>query len=271
MGIDYNLNEDVFDFDFVSNSEKCSIEFRSLPLEKIKFLDKNLSKQIYYFGYEFLNNDYASSIVRTKFFHELKFNDNFTTKENKLNFIRLALEKLNDEINIHEFNLVIFPKSRSSLNRTLVDILFKITNTELSNIELVKEIPKKINFDFKKFESDELNSEINGRPRYTEKEKAMQLEKIKKMVTKIHNLDYFSIAESVRGNKYKNYFKNYLKISRKNSVDYKTILKAKNIILVDDVLTTSSTIFECLKSIRTINGTANIIIFTLVGKKEIIK
>jgi len=35
MGIVYNANLDVFEFNFVSNSEECIVEFVDLPLEPV--------------------------------------------------------------------------------------------------------------------------------------------------------------------------------------------------------------------------------------------
>jgi len=39
MGIEYNHNSEVFEFNFTSNSEECIIEFVDLPLQPVLFDD----------------------------------------------------------------------------------------------------------------------------------------------------------------------------------------------------------------------------------------
>ena len=268
-GISYN--DDVFEFNFTSNSnnEHNIIQFKNLPLEPIRFSDEVLAKNTYYFGYEFLNNDKASSKVRTKFFHELKFNDKFTSAENKKKFVTNAINRLDDEINIYDFNVVVYPQSRSSLNQYMVKIISNITNMDLNTYELVKKLPSEIKFDYEKFTEVELNSMVNGKPRYTEIQKNQQIEKIEKILKNIHKSDYFSIAELVKTNKYKINFGPYFKTPKKNSKKTKLIINAKNILLLDDVTTTGATLLQCLRAIRTLNTDANVVLFTLVGKKDI--
>ena len=59
------------------------------------------------------------------------------------------------------------------------------------------------------------------------------------------------------------------KASKKHSKDAKAIINAKNILLLDDVTTTEDTLLQCLSAIRTLNTDATIVLFTLVGKKDI--
>jgi len=207
----YNDTEDIFEFDFTSNKENNIIHFKNLPLEPVKFTsDEDLVKNTYYFGYEFLNNDKASSKVRTKFFHELKFNDKFTSNENRNRFIRNVINRLHEKINIYHFDVVIFPTSRSPLNQHIIKVLSNITNMELNTYELVEKMLSEIKFEFKPF-----------------------------------------------------------KVPRKYSQDAKVIINAKNILVLDDASTTGATLLQCLRSIRTLNTNANVVLFTLVGKKDI--
>lgn len=135
----------------------------------------------------------------------------------------------------------------------------------------IKELPGNIEFDYNSFSKNILESYANGKPRYTEKQKEEVKAIIGKMMYGIHNSDYFSIAESVKKNLYKPYFKNYLKFKNKDAETlFLDLQKNKNILVIDDVATTGSTIFQIIKTIRGFNISSKIVLFTLVGKKQII-
>jgi hypothetical protein len=274
MGIEYNKNSDIFEFNFTSNSEECIIEFVDLPLEPVLLDDIEGMSNVYYFGYEFLNNDYASSKIRTKFLQELRFNDNFTTRENKELFIKTALSKLKKSLNItiNDIGIIIYPKSRSSLNEYLLRLFYALTNSKTKSFEIIKELPQNIKFNWEEFNNNELESIVNGRPRYTEIQKQQQKEKIGKLLDEIHTLDYFSIAESVRTNKYKSYFSNYFYFDSTEMQQHFCEIQEKEgkILILDDVSTTGATLKEIIKIVRFFNKKSDIILFTLVGKKSII-
>ena len=258
-GITYNSDTDSFELDFTSNSEKCIIEFSDLPLEPINISVDN----VYYFGYQFVNTDEASSKIRTKFFNELRFNEKFTTPENKRLFVSNALDKLHKQINVYKFDTIIYPKSRSYLNQYIIKILGRIVpNWEDITIELLKHLPTEIEFDWKRWEIDMKESgRFVNEAAWNQSKLAIQT-----LLDKIHNFDYFSIAESVKKNKYKPYFSSYLYFKDE---DKQKLIDTENILLIDDVTTTGSTLFEAIRNIRLINQEARIIIFTLVGKKEL--
>jgi hypothetical protein len=274
MGIEYNKNLDIFEFNFTSNSEECIIEFVDLPLQPVFFDDVEGLNNIYYFGYEFLNNDHASSKIRTKFLHELRFNNHFTTQENKELFVRTALSKLKKtlHITINDIGIIVYPKSRSSLNEYILRLFYAITNSKAKSFEVIKELPQNVKFNWKEFKINELESIINGRPRYTEIQKQEQIEKINKLLDDIHSLDYFSIAENVRTNKYKSYFSNYFYFDSPDMQQDFNEIKGKEdkILILDDVSTTGATLKEIIKIVRFLNKDSDIILFTLIGKKNII-
>ena len=274
MGIEYNKKTDIFEFNFTSNSENCIIEFVELPLERIILDDIEGNSNIYYFGYEFLNNNDASSNVRTKFLHELRFNDNFTTHENKELFIKTALSKLKKALNItiNDIDIIIYPKSRSSLNEYLLKLFYAITNSKAKSFEVIKMIPKNVKFNWYEFKINELESFVNGKPRYTEIQKEQQIEKITKLLEEIRSLDYFSIAENVRTNKYKSYFSNFFYFDAPQIQKHfdEIMKKEEKILILDDISTTGATLKEIIKIVRLFNKKSDIILFTLIGKKNII-
>ena len=278
MGIEYDANLDVFEFNFTSNSEKCIIEFVDIPLEPILLDDIEGMSNVYYFGYEFLNNDNASSKIRNKFLHELRFNDRFTTQHNKEVFIKTALSKLKKSLNItiNDISIIIYPKSRSSLNEYILRLFYALTNSKAKSFEVIKELPQNIKFNWEQFKNNELDSIVNGRPRYTEVQKQQQIEKINNLLEEIHALKYFSIAENVRTNKFKSYFANFLYFDSSElqrhfiEIQDKEDTSSKKILILDDVSTTGATLKEIIKIVRFLNTKSDIILFTLIGKKSII-
>ena len=274
MGIEYNVNLDVFEFNFISNSEECIVEFVDLPLEPVFLDDVEGMSNVYYFGYEFLNNDYASSKIRTKFLHELRFNDNFTTQDNKELFIKTALSKLKKTlaITINDIGIIIYPKSRSSLNQYIIKLFYALTNSKAKSFEIIKELPQNVKFNWEQFKNNELDSFVNGRPRYTDIQKQQQIEKISKLLDEIHGLNYFSIAENVRTNKFKSYFANFLYFDSPEMQQHFLEIQDKHdkILILDDVSTTGATLKEIIKIVRFFNKNSDIILFTLIGKKSII-
>jgi pyrimidine operon attenuation protein/uracil phosphoribosyltransferase len=133
-------------------------------------------------------------------------------------------------------------------------------------------LPQNINFNWKTFKINELESLINGRPRYTEIQKQQQIDKISLLLEEIHSLDYFSMAENVKTNKYKSYFFDFFYFDsaelQQDFVEMK--ISGDKILILDDVSTTGATLKEIIKIVRFFNRTSDIILFTLVGKKSII-
>ena len=263
-GITFDILKDSFEFNFESNNGNCIIEFDDLPLEPVQIGIND----IYYFGYQFLNNDYATSQIRKKFFNHLKSNNNLIPEEIKHKFIMNALNKLHKQINLYTFDTVICPQSRSELNQKLLEIIHKtVPVNHYLKLELLKNNPENIKFDYDAWENMIAEKEQNGIKVFVNKAAYLNaLKSIENLMSKIHSANYFSIAETVKNNKYKRFIENYL-IFKNSDLEY--VRFAKNILLIDDVATSGSTIFDCIKAIRCLNISAKIIIFTIVGKKDI--
>jgi hypoxanthine phosphoribosyltransferase len=189
-------------------------------------------------------------------------------------FIKTALSKLKKSLNItiNDIGIIIYPKSRSSLNEYILRLFYAITNSNANSFEVIKQLPQNIKFNWRKFKENELESFINGRPRYTEVQKQQQIEKINKMLVEIHNLDYFSISENIKTNKYKSYLANFFYFDSPDmQQDFEEIQKTEGkILILDDVSTTGATLKEIIKTVRLFNIKTDIILFTLIGKKSIV-
>lgn len=87
------------------------------------------------------------------------------------------------------------------------------------------------------------------------------------MLDKIHSLDYFSIARDAKP-KYRPYFMNYLKLDNSShTAALSKLSSANSILVIDDINASGSTISEILRIIRNINISANIFVYTLIGKE----
>ena len=87
------------------------------------------------------------------------------------------------------------------------------------------------------------------------------------MMDKIHNLDYFSIARNVKKSKYRQFIRNYYTFKDESDRKiYEAILNT-NVLIVDDIVTTGTTLSHVLNCLRSVNDTNNIVIFSLIGKR----
>lgn len=218
-------------------------------------------KNVYYFGYTFLPT--SSRKDRTAIIKWLKNLDGSGISQQALeNFIDKPIKELSENCDLDDFSCIVYPRSnRSNITKTIVHELnnFAQRDTLKSSVELVKSIPKDVSFDWEMFDS-EYGGEI-GDNQYNQIRD--YIEKI--LMPKIHNLDYFSIADSVKP-RYRRYIKDYLNIDKRSQRIIESI-KGGDILIVDDINTSGSTLQEIIRIIRKINSTCEIYIFTLVGKE----
>lgn len=213
---------------------------------------------IYYFGYRF--NDDTSSKDRTEFIHSVKQLGENPLSDNQLEqFIKRPLKYLSNKINIYNIDCIVYPKSNRSL---LVNKMLRAVNdmtsheTNRCSFELVKQAPTEIGFDFESFEMD--HSEDPG---YQDMLKYISTT----LLPKIHSLDYFSIAQSVRS-KYRPYITGFLNFENPEDIEKFSKLQGSNILVIDDVNTTGSTMHEILRILGKLNNNASIFVYTLIGK-----
>ena len=99
-----------------------------------------------------------------------------------------------------------------------------------------------------------------------EKTKKQIIDNIEKMMDSIHKLDYFSIARNIKKNKYKPYIRNYYKFKDENDKRLFETIQNTNLLIVDDIVTSGTTLSYILKCLRAVNDSNNIVIFSLIGK-----
>ena len=110
-------------------------------------------------------------------------------------FIRQAVDKLDKQINLYHYDLVLFPKMRSRECQYMVRYIYRFNQPRLYNFE------------------DVLTNPMDGK-----------------------------LCETIR---------------------------KQNVLLIDDVTTSGSTLNEILRSLRIVNDDNNITIFSLIGRKDL--
>ena len=236
-------------FDYYSNSDSDIVELHNPQLYESTF-----GNGIYRFGYEF--NDTASSKDRTQFIQYLNgIGDNQISEEELVKFISRPLAALN----LFDLDCFIYPLSnRSKLATEIVKVINRFISRDMTKMsfELVKSIPNEVEFDWKSFIADNGDDEdrLTQMTEYVENT----------LMPKIHDLDYFSLAKSVKP-KYRKCITNYLRFSS-DDVNRLAKLDNANVLIVDDINTSGATLDEILRIVKKINRTCAIYIYTLIGR-----
>ena len=109
----------------------------------------------------------------------------------------------------------------------------------------------------------------NGRPRYTEAQKEEVRQSIGEMIELIHKKDYFTIAKDVKKSRYRPYMMHFLKFANKEDEELCASIRKQNVLIIDDVATSGSTLGEILRTLRIMNEDNDITIFSLMGRKDL--
>ena len=252
-------NNESFIFDFNEDKEHDIIQ-----LTKVGYQISAFNKCVYY-GYKFEDN--VDAHKRTAFIRSIKFPDGKIKDGDKKKFIVNAVNKLDTDISLPQYKLIVYPESISEINRDMLKYLNRFASPDIVTMEMVKELPQKIEFDYSRFKFEILDSKLeNGRDRYTERQKEEVLSQIQLMMDAIHQLDYFSIDRNVNKTKYRQYIKNYYIFKDDNDKQLFEKIQNTNVLIIDDIMTSGSTIFHLLNSLRSVNDTNNITVFSLIGK-----
>ena len=259
-------------FDEAANTFTFNLETGG-KIEKLKIVNKGLSKSSIfsnslYFQYGFDEN--TDRDLRNDFIEFIKF----PKKEDEKNindFIQNAVDTLHRTVNLYGFDTIVFPESRSEVNRKMISYLYMYKHPECMTFEIVKTLPEKLGFDYEMFENDVLESRYRDggkiKCRYTEEQKKEEIGKIEELMKKVRTKEYFSIARDFdTKSKYRKYLKNFYKFKNvEEEMNFKKLLKPK-ILLIDDVMTSGTTLSFVLETIRTLNPEAETVVFTLIGK-----
>jgi len=262
MGITYDsiLQKFVFDFVHDGNDDIISLTGSGYQVEAFG--------KCFYYGYEF--SDQIDGATRSAFIKHVKFSEPLQDNPDLTSFIKKAIDNLSHQINLYDYNLVVMPESSSRVNQYMLRYIYRFAQPTLRKMELVKNLPANISFDMDAYEELYLNDVLeNGRPRYTKEQKEEAKLSINQMLELIHKKDYFTIAKDVKKSRFRPYMMQFLKFNSKADEELCATIRKQNILIIDDIATSGSTLGEILRTLRILNEDNNITIFSLIGRKDL--
>lgn len=262
MGVTFDNSEErfVFDFEHDGTDDIVSLTGEGYQVEAFG--------KCFYYGYEF--SDQVDGNVRSAFIKHVKFTDDLQNNPDLTQFIKKAIDQLNRRINLYDYNLVLMPESSSRVNQYMLRYIYRFAQPLLRKMELVKSLPASISFDMDAYEQSYLNDVLeNGRPRYTQAQKEEVKQSIGKMLDLIHQKDYFTIARDVRKSRFRPYMMNFLRFASEQDKELCATIRKQNILVIDDVTTSGSTLNEILRVLRILNEDNKVSIFSLIGRKDL--
>lgn len=262
MGVTFDNERQQFVFDFEHDGVDDLVNLTGDSYQVEAF------GKCFYYGYEF--GEQVDGAVRTAFIKYVKFTDSFQDNPTLTQFIKKAIDNLNRRINLYDYNLVIMPESSSKVNQYMLRYIYRFAQPLLRKMELVKSLPSNISFDMDAFGEQYLEDKLeNGRPRYTEKQKEDVRQSIRNMIDTIQQKDYFTIAKDVKKSRFRPYIMNFLKFANEKDEQLCATIRQQNILIIDDVTTSGSTLNEILRTLRILNEDNEITIFSLIGRKDL--
>jgi len=262
MGVTFDNKEQRFVFDFEHDGKDDIVSLTGGGYQVEAF------GRCFYYGYEF--SDQVDGSVRSAFIKHVKFTEDLQNNPDLTNFIKKAVDNLNRRINLYNYNLVVMPESSSRVNQYMLRYIYRFAQPMLRKMELVKSLPASISFDMDAYEQSYLNDVLeNGRPRYTQAQKDEVKQSIAKMLDLIHQKDYFTIARDVKKSRFRPYMMNFLRFATEQDKELCATIRKQNILVMDDVTTSGSTLNEVLRVLRILNEDNEVTIFSLLGRKDL--
>ena len=262
MGVTFNNDEQHFVFDFEHDSTEDIVSLTGEGYQVEAF------GRCFYYGYEFANQ--VDGNVRSAFIKYVKFSEDLQNNPDLTLFIKKAIDQLSHRINLYDYNLVVMPESSSKVNQYMLRYIYRFAQPMLRKMELIKALPTSISFDMDGYEQSYLDDVLeNGRPRYTQVQKEEVKQSIQTMLDLIHQKDYFTIAKDVRKSRFRPYMMNFLKFATEQDEQLCATIRKQNILVMDDVTTSGSTLNEVLRVLRILNEDNEVTVFSLIGRKDL--
>ena len=262
MGVTFDDKEKKFVFDFEHDGAEDIVSLTGNGYQIEAF------GKCFYYGYEF--SEQVESKVRTAFIKYVKFTEALQDSPNLTNFIKKAVDNLHKKINLYNYDMVVMPQSKSQVNQYMMRYIYRFAQPTLYKMTLVKALPSNISFDMKAYEEQYLDDVLeNGMPRYTQAAKEQAKSSINTMLEMIHKKDYFTIAKDVKKSRLRPYIMNFLRFESEEERELCSKIRQQNVLVIDDVTTSGSTLNEILRTLRILNEDNEITVFSLIGRKDL--
>ena len=262
MGVRFDSGRQQFVFDFEHDGATDIVHLTGNGYQVEAF------GRCFHYGYEFTEE--TEGAVRSAFIKYVKFNPSLRNNPDLAQFIQKAVNNLSHKINLYDYNLVVMPESRSHINMYMVRYIYRFAQPTLRRMELVKNLPANISFDMDAFQNAFLDDTLeNGRPRYTEAQKQEVRQSIGQMLDLIHQKDYFTIAKDVKKSRFRPFMTQFLRFADEADEELCAKIRHQNVLVLDDVATSGSTLNEVLRALRTLNEDNSITIFSLIGRQDL--
>lgn len=262
MGVTFDDKEQKFVFDFSHDNTDDMLCLTGDGYQVEAF------GKCFYYGYEF--SDDTSGTLRGEFIKYVKFTEDLQNNPDLTLFIKKAIDNLNKKIDLYDYDLVVMPESSSNVNKYMLRYIYRFAQPSLHKMEIVKALPANISFDMDAYEKQYLDDVLeNGRPRYTPAQKEEVKASVRNMLDLIHKKDYFTIAKDVKKSRFRPYIMHFLKFAGEADRDLCAAIRRQNILIIDDVTTSGSTLNEILRTLRILNEDNTITVFSLIGRKDL--
>ena len=261
-GVKFDAEQQTFSLDFEHDGKEDIVHLTGHGYQVEAF------GKCFYYGYEF--SEQVDGAVRSAFIKYVKFTQDLQQQPALTQFIKKAIDDLSHHINLYDYDLVVMPESSSRVNQYMLRYIYRFAQPMLQELELVKALPASISFDMQAYEKQYLNDILeNGRPRYTEAQKEEVRKSIRQMLDLIHRKDYFTIAKDVKKSRFRPYMTHFLRFSTPADEQLCATIRQQNVLVIDDVTTSGSTLNEILRTLRILNEDNTITIFSLIGRKDL--
>ena len=250
-----SITKDNISFDFNKDKPGDIIHLTKVSLKK-----SNILKNTYLYGYEFTRS--ASTYAKIAFMEHLKSfylfdGEDEELRDNFQQFILAPLAKLGPKL--RKLNCIVYPQSRSDLNRLVVQAIKDntlIPGSNLLSFELLKRNVNDIQLEIDSFEEA-----YKGKISDEEYKKA--LEEAESCIIKLRRDPYFSISSIPKH--IRPHVTPFLHFPDEARV--RSAITGSKVLVVDDIGTTGATVLTCCRAIYKLGEPKNITVFTVLGNK----